>query len=365
MSIPISKYTSYGNNFVLIDETQGRILDETETSGFAHEVTDINFGVGADNFLAVQRCTHQTLETINGHRSYWTESPDPDCADFIFRMFESDGTEAFSCGNGLMSIAKYLFQTYQIRQARILTEIPTRTPTVVAIGTESDGHASWARMPDPRRVPDDMAVQLPRTPINDRVDGISRIELNEIRRSDSIRFFSNATAVALSGALVFTGEPHLVVFADDGFNIEGIANQIFFSPTNKEQPATGVEKRAGSSIAFIDFIGKYFVREFSNLFPVGININFVRVLPDRQTIEHRCFERGINHETLSCGTGALASAYIAKVSGRVGGDKIIVRPHRCRWHLPDAELVIEHADNAWSIKGVPYRLFNGMFDWHR
>ncbi|WP_172683811.1 hypothetical protein [Desulfosarcina cetonica] len=205
MSIPISKYTSYGNNFVLIDETQGRILDETETSGFAHEVTDINFGVGADNFLAVQRCTHQTLETINGHRSYWTESPDPDCADFIFRMFESDGTEAFSCGNGLMSIAKYLFQTYQIRQARILTEIPTRTPTVVAIGTESDGHASWARMPDPRRVPDDMAVQLPRTPINDRVDGISRIELNEIRRSDSIRFFSNATAVALSGASCLPG----------------------------------------------------------------------------------------------------------------------------------------------------------------
>ena len=51
--IPIYKYTSYGNNFVIVDETQGTILTESEKSRFAYPATNANFGVGADNFLVI------------------------------------------------------------------------------------------------------------------------------------------------------------------------------------------------------------------------------------------------------------------------------------------------------------------------
>jgi diaminopimelate epimerase len=126
-----------------------------------------------------------------------------------------------------------------------------------------------------------------------------------------------------------------------------------------------LEKRKASSQAFVDFIGKYFVREFSNYFPVGININFVRICPDGKSLEHRCFERGINHETLACGTGSLASAFIARELCKVKTEKMIVFPHCCRWFLPDAEIRVEQMGRGWRLKGSPARLFNGDFCWER
>jgi diaminopimelate epimerase len=51
-------------------------------------------------------------------------------------------------------------------------------------------------------------------------------------------------------------------------------------------------------------------------FPQGINVNFVEVL-DRNTLWQRTFERGVEGETLACGTGAVASSVISALRGRV------------------------------------------------
>ena len=134
--VPFIKYTSYGNNFVILDETRTSALTEIEKSKFAYQATNINFGVGSDNFLVIQPCTPQILNEINETRNYWSDLPDSSRADYIFRMFEPDGVEAYSCGNGLMSIADYLFRQYGLQAARMLTEIPTREPKIVSIGTD-------------------------------------------------------------------------------------------------------------------------------------------------------------------------------------------------------------------------------------
>ena len=52
-------------------------------------------------------------------------------------------------------------------------------------------------------------------------------------------------------------------------------------------------------------------------FPGGINVNFVQVV-DRHTLCQRTFERGVEGETLACGTGAVASCVVSAVRGLVG-----------------------------------------------
>ena len=51
-------------------------------------------------------------------------------------------------------------------------------------------------------------------------------------------------------------------------------------------------------------------------FPQGINVNFVQVI-DRHALWQRTFERGVEGETLACGTGAVASSVISALLGQV------------------------------------------------
>ena len=51
----------------------------------------------------------------------------------------------------------------------------------------------------------------------------------------------------------------------------------------------------------------------------GANVNFVRQLPDG-SYAYRTYERGVEAETLACGTGAVATAVLLTRWGRLSGD---------------------------------------------
>lgn len=82
-----------------------------------------------------------------------------------------------------------------------------------------------------------------------------------------------------------TGVPHVVLFVDDLTNpdVEKIGRHLRYHP------------------------------EFQ---PAGTNVNFVKVI-DPSHIEIRTYERGVEAETLACGTGSIASSIIAERLGRV------------------------------------------------
>jgi len=92
-------------------------------------------------------------------------------------------------------------------------------------------------------------------------------------------------AEPLTVSSVNTGVPHVVCFVDDleGFDVFGTGRLI---------------------------------RYHQHYQPAGTNANFVRVL-DGHTIAVRTYERGVEGETLACGTGSVAAALISARKGLV------------------------------------------------
>ena len=82
----------------------------------------------------------------------------------------------------------------------------------------------------------------------------------------------------------------------------------------------------------IDDLGKK-IENYTEIFPKKVNVNFVKVI-DRSNIEVITWERGAGR-TLACGTGATASAVLARIYGFVE-DRINVK-------VPGGKLVIDYA----------------------
>lgn len=56
------------------------------------------------------------------------------------------------------------------------------------------------------------------------------------------------------------------------------------------------------------------IRHHSRFQPAGTNVNFIRIL-DKGNIKIRTYERGVEDETLACGTGSVAGAIISSLLG--------------------------------------------------
>lgn len=91
---------------------------------------------------------------------------------------------------------------------------------------------------------------------------------------------------------VNTGSPHAVLFFD---NVD-------------ELDVFGIGKR---------------IRHNREHFPEGTNVNFIHIVSDN-TIRLRTFERGVEDETLACGTGAVASAIISYRLQKVQSEPVSV-----------------------------------------
>jgi len=110
--------------------------------------------------------------------------------------------------------------------------------------------------------------------------------------------------------------------------LDGIARQVHFLNTGVPHAVCFVDGNHGTPVKAWGAAIR-----FHQLFqPAGANANFVEVLgPD--SLHVRTYERGVEDETMACGTGAVASAVIAGLLGRVsspvqvttsGGEKLLI-----------------------------------------
>ena len=353
--IPFFKYSSCGNNFVIVDDTQNTHFSEHEWSEFAPKAANISFGIGCDNLLVVQRATIDTLNSISTARRYWDATPNLSSADFIFRMFEPNGDEALCCGNGLICIADFLREQYGIQRTNIMTEIPLATPVVLSIGSNVEDASCWVNLGTPKRMPEKLAAPSALQPFDDSINIIENIEI-EFRRYD-LKQYTESHFLKVSGYIVFTGEPHLVIFPDHDFSISHLADQIFGFTQSGDRPNPN-RKNFGAWL--VHRIGDYINKHYRHIFPEGISVNFAR-LNNQNTIINRCFERGINRETLACSTGALAVSYVVQRLFLPDVSSLNVLPLRGRQELPDATIKVEQQKNGWHLTTTPMQLFEGTY----
>lgn len=140
-----------------------------------------------------------------------------------------------------------------------------------------------------------------------------RFDLNEPSRK-RINFMLNARNQFIKASFIDTGSPHVVINISDILKNPAIQGNYFTDILEVPVYDLGKEIR--------------YHKEFA---PEGTNVNFVNVVEDQILI--RTYERGVEDETLACGTGSVASAIICCETHKLtppvtlltyGGDKLFV-----------------------------------------
>lgn len=228
--INFTKMHGLGNDYVYIDTINQNIENESSLAKF---VSDRHFGIGSDGLILICKS---------------------DVADFKMRMFNSDGSEAEMCGNGIRCVSKFVYDKGLTSKTTIKIE------TLAGIKTLNlnirDGKVDTVKvdMGEPIFEPKKIPVISNETPIRNlklKVEG------------EEFKF-----------TCVSVGNPHAITVVDNikNFNVEKF--------------------------------GK--ILEVDKAFPKKTNVEFVQIV-DKQNIKMRVWERG-SGETLACGTGASATA---------------------------------------------------------
>lgn len=232
-----------GNDYVFVDcFTQPAPVDP---GWLARHISPRQTGIGSDGLVLML-------------------PPDRVDADARMRMFNSDGSEGFMCGNALRCFAMWLQQTGRSdQQCRIAIRDRIAEATIISSDVQQRCAVVSVNMGPPARltVAEDMTSgQSQSSP----AAAVRYLQLDEVVPAGP------PTALVL----VSMGNPHAVLFVD--------------------------------AVQEADFSTRGPALERHPVFPDRTNVEFVRIL-DRHTAEVRVWERG-SGETLACGSGACAVA---------------------------------------------------------
>jgi diaminopimelate epimerase len=100
------------------------------------------------------------------------------------------------------------------------------------------------------------------------------------------------------------------------------------------------------------------IRTHPRFAPKGTNVNFIEVL-NKNSFRIRTYERGVEDETLACGTGSVASALIFALKGGAG-NKINVHTRSGEVLRVYFDRIGDTFDHVW-LEGKAAVTFKGVF----
>ena len=242
------KMSGAGNDFVLVDNREA-VVREAEKAGLARRVCRRRVGVGADGLILIEPPRGFGAAGGSGDSG----AGEAGGADYAMRYFNADGSEGELCGNGTRCAAAF---------ARRIGAAPARQ----RIATPAGVLRAEVVIPDSGS---SATVRVELAPPG----SVRRIRLVGLPRGDGDSA-GDREVFALE-----VGVPHAVEIVAD-------------------LDAVDVPRRGGA------------IRRHP-AFPAGANANFVALDQPAGEIRLRTFERGVEAETLACGTGAVAAATVA------------------------------------------------------
>lgn len=271
-----TKMHGLGNDYVCINCFRERVEDP---SGFARTLCDRHYGIGADGLILI--CPSKV-------------------SDFKMEIYNSDGSVAGMCGNGIRCLGKYVYD-YRLTGKETLS-IETKSGIRNMYLHIQDGKACGAMV--------DMGV--PRL----NAHSIPILSEKDLVINDPIEV--QEKNYRMTG--ISMGNPHAVIFLEE-------INGISLEETGREL-------------------------EFHPRFPERANIEFCHVTA-RNRMEIRVWERGVG-ETLACGTGACA-AVVASVLNDLTDEEVIVK-------LLGGELSVrwDRKVNHVFLEGPAVKVFDGV-----
>jgi len=274
MSIPFTKLHGLGNDYHFIDCTERVIADPAELS---RQMSHRHLGVGSDGIILVLPSeTH----------------------DFQMRIFNADGSEAETCGNGLRCFAKFVYERGMTSKEEMVVDTlagPNRLQLHVEQGKvvsvrSNMGKPRFERAEIPMLGPEGKVMEEP-------------IEIG---------------GETLYVTCANIGNPHAVFFVEDATKV----NLTHYGPLIENHPS----------------------------FPKRTNVEFVNVV-DRDNIVMRIWERG-SGITMASGSGSCGSSLAAMITDRVN--------RKVNVHLVYGVLTVEWAEDGCVYQqGPATEVFSG------
>ena len=234
MKLNFTKMNGLGNDFVILDYEE---YEKTKLSPdkLAVKLCNRNFGIGADGLIIV--------------------NPNTDKADISWIFYNSDGSVAQMCGNGMRCFARYIYDKGMInkKEFSVETKAGIIIPKIIS-DTEVKVNMGMPIL-EPEKIPCK-----------------TKTNLNIPYSVDNKEFKLNTVSM---------GNPHCIIFI--------------------EKDSRELALKYGSVI------------ENDKLFPEKTNVEFVEIL-SKNEVTVNVWERGCGI-TLACGTGACATTVAGVLNG--------------------------------------------------
>lgn len=266
-----------GNDFIVLDFSQKQMALTTSQIKF---LADRKYGIGCDQVLLIEKSNNEI-------------------ADFIYRIFNADGSEAGHCGNGARCVIQYLSSHNISKKKNIRLSITKQ----IIIGHLNPNGSITITMDAPQFEPHAIPFR--------------HIQI----KNNCYRLHIRDEIIECGVASV--GNPHVMLKLSD------------MEKLNNTPHLTHIAQ----------------IIQKSNYFPEGVNVNFYVVVSEKH-LHLRTFERGCGF-TQACGTGASATACYAIQQQQT--------QNNTRVEMPGGSLHIEW-DGANQIKmtGPATEVFRGQ-----